>query len=242
MALRWCASWLARPFSSAYVRRSPSYSTATASGVFTTCASNNWGSPASRGYSTARPLHSLVSRCRSSAPINGRSASRCSGLATAASSNTLRCPSSRSAVSGSNRSLLNSTPPERPSSVSSIPSVRSNLDVRPDNSATSSFSPGRLTAAPGAFCKTNITWKSGPRLKSLSDCSSSTSLSKGTSWCAYAPNVTSFTCPSSSRKVCPDESFVLSTSVLTKKPISPSVSALVRLAMAVPTHTSSCPE
>ncbi len=120
--------------------------------------------------------------------------------------------------------------------------MRSNFAVLPDDDLTpSSVSPCRLTVVLGVFCSTNITWKSALRLMSRSSCSSSTSLSKGTSWCAYAPSVVSLTCRTSSRKLCPCSSFALSTSVLTKKPISPSVSARVRLAMAVPTLTSSCP-
>ena len=44
----------------------------------------------------------------------------------------------------------------------------------------------RQLAAPcrGAFWRTNITWNSGARLRSRSGCSSSTSFSKGRSWCA----------------------------------------------------------
>ena len=36
----------------------------------------------------------------------------------------------------------------------------------------------------GAFCKLSITWKTGARLNSRSGANSSTSRSKGTSWCA----------------------------------------------------------
>ncbi|GHG96598.1 hypothetical protein GCM10012319_61190 [Comamonas sp. KCTC 72670] len=75
---------------------------------------------------------------------------------------------------------------------------------------------------------------------SLSGSNSSTTLSNGTSWCAYAPSVTSLASLTNSRKLFPPSTFPLNTSVLTKKPINPSVSPLVRFAMAVPTQTSSC--
>ncbi|CAM4039400.1 hypothetical protein COSO111634_31800 [Corallococcus soli] len=52
--------------------------------------------------------------------------------------------------------------------------------------------------------------------------------------------MTRFTRPSSSRKVGSPPSRVRSTSVLTKKPMSPSVSLRVRPAMGAPTLTSSC--
>ncbi len=96
-------------------------------------------------------------------------------------------------------------------------------------------------SAPGAFCSENITWNTGLRLRSRSGASSSTILSKGRSWWAYAPKVRSRTCRSSSRKVgLPDRS-ARSARVLTKKPISASISLRFRLAMGVPAITSSCP-
>ena len=67
-------------------------------------------------------------------------------------------------------------------------------------------SPGRAACASG----------------SRSAASSSTSCSKGRSWCAYAPSAASRTRPSSSRKVGSPPRSPRSTSVLTKKPISPS--------------------
>ncbi len=232
---------MALRLSSVYVSRWPACSTATASGVLRTWPSNSSAREASCGYSAGFPLQSCTSRRRSTPTISGSASNRCSGRATADSRSTRRCPNSRSMVVGSNRSLLNSSAPATPPSPdAAIPSVRSNFDVLPDDSAASNFSPGRLTAEPGAFCSTNITWKSALRLMSRSGCSCSTSLSKGTSWCAYAPSVVSRTCLSSSRKVELPSSRARSTSVLTKKPISPSVSARVRLAMAVPTLTSSC--
>ena len=137
-----------------------------------------------------------------------------------------RWPSIRSTVPRSNRSVLYFSPPRRPSGGRRERSDRSNL-------ATATSAPTPLTAAaPGArrpgrraFCSVNITWNSGEWLRSRSGCSSSTSCSKGRSWCAYAPSVASRTRRSSSRKLGSPDRSVRSTSVLTKKPISPSISA-----------------
>ncbi|GMU01717.1 hypothetical protein KH5H1_58370 [Corallococcus caeni] len=102
--------------------------------------------------------------------------------------------------------------------------------------------PGRSSAATGAFWNVNATWNSGERLRSRAPCMPSTSFSKGRSWWAYAASVVAFTWASSVRNESPGSMRARSTSVLTKKPMSPSVSARLRLAMAEPTSTSSCPE
>ncbi len=95
---------------------------------------------------------------------------------------------------------------------------------------------------PGPSLSANITWKSGVWLRERSTRSASTRRSNGTSWCWYAPSVPSRTRPSSAWNDGLPERSVRSASVLTKKPISPSVSRRVRLAMGVPTTTSSCPD
>ncbi len=92
-----------------------------------------------------------------------------------------------------------------------------------------------------ALCSENATWKSGEWLKLRSGRSSATSLSKGTSWCSYAPSVTSRTRPTSARKLGSPDRSVRSTSVLTKKPISSSTSPRPRPATGLPTTTSSLP-
>ncbi len=85
-----------------------------------------------------------------------------------------------------------------------------------------------------------MAWKTGECTRLRSTPSSSTSLSKGSSWWSYAPSALSRTRPSSSPQVgSPDRSARMA-SMLTKKPISPSVSCRVRPAMGVPTTTSSC--
>ncbi len=120
-------------------------------------------------------------------------------------------------------------------------SVRSYLAASRRPPWKESRSPVFSTLAAGAFCRANITWKTGLRLRSRSGPSSSTIFSKGRSWCAYAPNVRSRTCRSSSRNGGSSDSSARSASVFTKKPISPSISLRLRLAMAVPTTTSSWP-
>ena len=86
------------------------------------------------------------------------------------------------------------------------------------------------------------TWNSGDRERSRSGRSSSTSVSNGRSWRSNAASALSRTWRSRSRKVEAAPRSARNTSVLTKKPISPSVSARLRLAIGEPTSTSSCPE
>lgn len=64
--------------------------------------------------------------------------------------------------------------------------------------------------------------------------STSTSFSKGSSWCEYAARSTSFTRRSSSRKLGSPEVSVRSTSVLTKNPTRSSRASSVRPATAEP--------
>ncbi len=110
-------------------------------------------------------------------------------------------------------------------------STGNGLSVRPSNAI----------APRGAFCSANTTWNSGVRPRSRSGCNASTNHSKGASWCAYAPSVVSRT--RATRVVnagSPDRS-VRSASVLTNKPIRPSISARPRPAMGVPTTRSAWP-
>ena len=65
-------------------------------------------------------------------------------------------------------------------------------------------------------------------------CTRSTTCSKGMSWWCCAPRERSFTRPSSSATLGEPDRSTRSASVLTKKPISPSISAWPRLALGVP--------
>ena len=81
--------------------------------------------------------------------------------------------------------------------------------------------------------------KGEPRSGSRSGCTAWSTISSGTSWWAKAPRVLSRTrCNSSPKGGLPDRSS-RSSRVLRKKPISPSTSARLRLAMGAPTSTSS---
>ena len=92
-------------------------------------------------------------------------------------------------------------------------------------------------------CRTEKeTWKSGCRLRLRSMRSSSTSRSKGTSWCANAPTVPARTRRTTSRKAGSPERSVRRASVLTNSPTIPSVSGRPRPATGEPTTTSSCPD
>ena len=72
-----------------------------------------------------------------------------------------------------------------------------------------------------------------------SGASSSTSFSKGVSWCEYAPSAVSRTRPTSSRNVGSPDRSALSTRVFRKQPIKPSSSGRIRPAMGEPTTMSS---
>ncbi|MCY1463506.1 hypothetical protein D9M71_814130 [compost metagenome] len=86
-----------------------------------------------------------------------------------------------------------------------------------------------------------ITWNNGLWLKLRSSFSASTSCSNGRSWWAWAPRAVSLIARNNSlTRVCPFKR-VRSTWVLTKKPIRPSTSARLRLAMGTPTRMSVCP-
>ena len=71
--------------------------------------------------------------------------------------------------------------------------------------------------------------------------SSSTSRSKGRSWCERAPSTVSRERARSAGKSGSPARSPRRTRVLTKKPISPSISVRERLATGIPTGTSSCP-
>jgi hypothetical protein len=99
------------------------------------------------------------------------------------------------------------------------------------------MTPCMRRAAPGAFCSVNATWKIGawPRLRC--GASSSTIFSNGTSWCWNASSVVRRTWARDSRNVGAPAKSVRSTSMLTKKPISPSSSGRLRPAIGEPTTT-----
>ncbi len=86
-----------------------------------------------------------------------------------------------------------------------------------------------------------ITWQTGGWLRCLSGWSRSTIFSNGMSWFANAPRATSRDRRTISRKVGSPERSLRSAMVLAKKPMSPSSSVRLRLAMGVPTTMSSCP-
>ena len=144
-------------------------------------------------------------------------------------------------MADSNRSLWYLTVHDSPSRVSATSRARSKLDTPVSMSNASIVRPGNSRCFSGVFVSRNVTWKSGLWLRFRSGCSSSTSFSKGRSAWACAPSVTSRTRPNSSRNVGLPERSVLSTSVLVKNPINPSVSARLRPAIGEPTTMSSCP-
>ncbi|MNP37760.1 hypothetical protein D3C76_1312250 [compost metagenome] len=100
-----------------------------------------------------------------------------------------------------------------------------------------------LTEAMSATCGwwLYITWNNGVWLRLRSSFNASTRRSNGRSWWAWAPSAVSLIRRSSSSTVAWPSSCVRSTWVLTKKPISPSISARLRLAIGTPTRMSVCP-
>ncbi len=102
--------------------------------------------------------------------------------------------------------------------------------------------PALLSAGGGAFWRAKRTWKSGVLSSERPGARASTSFSKGTSWWAWAPIVSSRTRESSSRKEGLPSSRARNARVLTKKPMSPSISAKRRPAMGEPTMKPSWPQ
>ncbi|CAM4039265.1 hypothetical protein COSO111634_31780 [Corallococcus soli] len=147
----------------------------------------------------------------------------------------------RAAVAASKRSLRYSKATWSPRGVSVKTRVKSNLDAPLSTSRVRKVRPGPVSSATGVLSSTSVTWKKGVWPAIRGGCSASTSFSNGTSWCAYAPSVTAFTRRSSSTKDGSPSNCVRSTSVLTKKPMSPSVCGWLRPAMGAPMLTSSCP-
>ena len=117
--------------------------------------------------------------------------------------------------------MLATSPPPTPPPATSRPSARK--------------------APSWKLARLSITWNTGACARLRSGRTSSSTRSKGTSWCAYASSVVSRTRPSSSRKLGSPERSVRSASELRKSPTIRSVSARVRPAIGVPTTTSSCP-
>ena len=171
----------------------------------------------------------------------GSSEMRCSGFSTTAVSSERRCPSSRSIVGASKRSVLYSALSRSPSASSVAYSVRSCFVVPVWTGSTSIRRPGTSSGGRGAFCRLSITWNSGRWRELRSGLRASTSFSKGTSWWAWASRAVSKARPSSSRNVGSPARLVRSASVLMNRPMRPSSSARSRPATSVPTVRSVCP-
>ena len=132
--------------------------------------------------------------CRSTAPgaaalsaslSRGRSDRRRSGSAAALASRWPQWRARRSTVAPSNRSELCSIQPSIPPLLdSSRRSDRSNCTAPGNVSAGRSARPGSASSGSGSLRSVNKTWNSGPRERSRSGCSASTSCSKGSSACA----------------------------------------------------------
>src|SRR4029077_12273949 len=103
-------------------------------------------------------------------------------------------------------------------------------------------SPGRLIVPLGAFCQTNITWNTGLCARLRGGRTISTTCSNGMSSCSCAAKTCPLTRSSSSPTVAVPQTPSRSASVLTKNPISPSISTRLRLPTGGPTTTSSCPD
>src|SRR5262249_10277694 len=151
---------------------------ATASGRCTTCASNCTGNTTA-SYSACcslQPRSFSVSASLSS----GNSDNRRCGCSTIPCNNTPKCDTNRCIRSLSNRSVLYSSTPFKPS-PSTIVSIRSNFAVTPSTPTRPNCNPPNRKLSCGTFCNTSFTWNNGERLRSRSGSNSSTSFSNGTS-------------------------------------------------------------
>jgi len=155
-----------------------------------------------------------------------------SGVATAASSSTRRCPAMRATVAGSNSPASPLSTPVRPSPVRASASVRSKASTPVSTSKR----------AAGTSSNTSRAWNRGARSKSRAGLSARTSRPKGSAWCSHASRIPSRTLPSSVRKVGSPSSRVRSTSGFSNGPTASSTAGWERPGAGKPTHTSSCPE
>ena len=239
--------WPARPAPRRSATRVLARRAATASGVRAACASKSAWMQRVRGI-RRRP-------CGSTPPPPARARAASSSSSAERRSVRIRrdllqqpragAPASARRWRGRTGPCCTSSAPRSPSGVAASASARSNLAVAPAPASTARTaqaagsgsglrrrrSAGRT--APGRAAR-------GSALRS--GCSSATSCSNGTSWCSYAPSVAVAHAAQQLAEGWDRRArSVRSTSVLTKKPISPSVSARVRPAMGLPTTTSSLP-
>ena len=139
------------------------------------------------GERRPRRFHSTSSCCRSSALSSGSSRDALLRLARRRPPAAARSARpSGPIVAASNRSVLYSRQPGQPLAASpqgqrQVELRRAGSRRRARRAATGPAAPAPPAARSAA---TNITWNSGERLRSRSGCSSSTSCSNGTSWCA----------------------------------------------------------
>ena len=223
--------------------RSPSRTTAIASGVRAACRSKSCAGIRRAGTPRAcRSTRRAVAVARP--PLSsGSSETRRSGSATIASSRFTKCASIRSTVGASKRSVLYMTarriapraPPRRSASDRTSPSSNS-------TSNTLKLRPGVCRRSRGAFCRANITWKSGVRLdvalglELLDQLLERHVLMRVRAERRLADAAEQLAEASGRRR-----GLCAARSVLTKKPMRSSTSARLRLAMGVPTTMSSWP-
>ncbi len=175
----------------------------------------------------------------------GSAIDRSGSVSSASSSRRHRVSTPRTPAS-SNRSVANSTDPVSPagrpasSVVSARLMARSTRAVAVESGAAVMFTPGNSALVTGRFCSANVTWNTGWCAMDRTGLSTSTSCSKGTSWCSNASTARARTWPTSSRNDGSPEVSVRSTRVLTKKPTSSRSASSVRPAIGAP-RTMSVP-
>ena len=195
-----------------------------ASGVRAACASNSSCDAASRAGS--RP------RCRSTPPAvcaarpsvsSGSCASRAApGRATTAAQQRLKCPTTARSVAASNRSraVLAVSDAARRAVSTTAASGRTWRVPRRHRRATH-VSPAVRCGVVAVLQREHHLEQRASGSSRAGACSSSTSCSNGTSWCAYAPARPRRTRASNSANVGSPDRSVRSTSVFTKKPDEP---------------------
>ncbi len=240
---RWCATWLARSLRSRNVTWSVPHTTATPSGVRSTCASNRSGMVSTgtgRASSVQLSLNCLCSAgdSRSIAP------QRMSGSATTAVRARRKYVVIRSIVDRSNRSVAYSRELTMPAGVPSEPrrsriwKTRSTFAaVLPRGISVASRSTSWVWKSL-VLSKASITWNNGCRANDRSGFSTSTNRSNGTSWCSNAPTSPSRTRPTNSPKVGSPDTSTRNTNVFTKNPTRSATASSSRPATGLPTTTS----
>ena len=174
--------------------------------------------------------------CSSSAAVSGRRAeSRAFGSATIPSSSVRQCPRRRSAVAGSKRSASYSRLAASPAGPGATESVRSNLAVPVSTLSTRASAPPQGPHRERLLEQEEDLEKRARRRGAARSAAPRPAARRGGPGAPRRPGTPRAPAPAARGRAGRRHTSARSTRVLTKKPISPSISARPRLATGEPT-------